>query len=143
MPTKRKVWKEPLMRILEGHVELLQAGADIPGLGKLPALGRIPELESLAFGDVQGPSAASPAVAIVVVVVCVAVAARPGAVTSDELLRAKLLDVYTPGERRALLDALRAVRERPDLVEATIGVKHTELGKHFMANVGRVEAALH
>lgn len=142
MKTQSKIWKEPLIRILDGHEELLKIGAEFPNLGKLPALGRIPEIEGFAFGDVPGPSAASPAVAIVVVVVCVAVAARPGAVTSEELLRAKLLDVYTPAERRALSDALRTVRAHPELIEATIGLKPAQLGKDFMGNVGRVEAAL-
>lgn len=142
MPTRAKVWREPLIRILEGHVELMRPGAEFPRLGKLPPLGKIPEIEGLVFGDVLGPTAASPAVAVVVVVVCVAVAARPGAVTTDEVLRAKLLDVYTPGERKTLLDALRSVKAHPELVEATIGVKPAELGKSFMANLGRVEAAL-
>jgi len=129
-----------LIRILEGHEDLLRITSEFPRLGKLPALGEIKEIDEIL--NKFEPRAASAAVAVVVVVVCVAVAARPGAITDREILRAKLLDVYTPREREALRDAIKVVQKNPELIKATIGIEHTTLGKEFMKNLDKVQKIL-
>jgi len=138
-------WKEPLLSVLEGQADLLRVTSHFPGVGKLPAL-----LEGIdqEFERVQdlvkqvGVHSASGCMVIVVVVVCVAVAARPGGVTSEELLRAKLLDVYSVKEREALRQAVRAVKKSPELVQVALGVEHKALGKDFMQRLEQVDKAL-
>ena len=131
-------WKEPLFRILEGYEDLLRVTSDFPNIGKLPALGKISEKE---IGRIE-PQPRAAAAAVVVVVVCVAVAARPGAVTSEELLRAKLLDVYSPKEREALHKAIKVVQKDPSLIKATLGIEELQLGKDFMGRLATVERAI-
>jgi hypothetical protein len=133
-------WEEPLLRVLMGHEDLLRVTSDFPRLGKLPALGEIPQVEGLVQQDASRLNAASPIVAIVVVVVCVAVAARPG-ITGDEILRAKLLDVYTPIERESLRNAIVMVQKNPSLVKATLGIDDRGLGD-MMGRIERVEKSL-
>lgn len=137
-------WCEPLLRILEGHGELALDTASFPGLGRIPAMKDLRAFEKVVGprqGDVT-PVAAGAAVGVVVVVVCVAVAARPGAVTSEELLRAKLLDVYGPRERQRLKSAIAMVRANPKLVRAALGVGPEAIGEDFMGRLGQVETAL-
>ena len=129
-------YEKPLLRVLEGHADLLRESSEFPDLGKLPALASPEELKVLATHPSAGPSA------VVAVVVAVAVAARPGAMTSDEFLKAKLLDIYSPVERDALKDAVTAVRENPELVKAALGMDETALGKDFRDRLRKVELAL-
>jgi len=133
-------WQAPLLRILEGHDSLLSETSSFPRLGKLPALGEIREVLEMGVGP--GQYAAGCATVIVVVVVIVAVAARPGGITSEEMLRAKLLDVYSPKEREALREAAAAVRQNPGLVKSALGISYEELGKDFMGGLKQVEKAL-
>lgn len=142
LPEKTE-WKTPFLRILEGHEDLLRATSEFPKLGKLPSLGKIPHIEVRSpYLERIGIAAASPVVAVVVVVVCVAVAARPGAVTSPELLRAKLLDVYSLKERAVLREAVTMVQKNPELINSTLGIEPTELGRDFMGRLKQVQEAL-
>ncbi len=132
------------MRVLEGHEELLRVTSDFPKMGRLPGMNEIlgkkwEEQPGISTGPV---ATASAAVAVVVVVVCVAVAARPSVVADEELLRAKLLDVYSPVERQTLREAVSMVRNNPDLVKATMGIDHSALGKDFIGNLNKVEEIL-
>lgn len=136
---KVRRWKEPLLRILEGHEDLLKITSEFPRTGPLPDLVDIPEFEIM---KPVGLAESAAAAAIVVVVVCVAVAARPGAVTTPELLRAKLLDVYSPTERDTLAKAISIVRDNPKLVKKALGVSTEELGQDFMGRLDQVEKAL-
>jgi hypothetical protein len=78
----------------------------------------------------------------VVVVVCVAAAARPGTATNEELLKAKLLDVYTPAEREALHQAIMVVKESPELLDQALGIDHQVLGDEFFDRLSVVESVL-
>jgi len=136
-------WEEPLLRILEGHEDLMRETLDFPNLGKIPGFKDLRELERIIQADTTTPLAAGAAVGVVVVVVCVAVAARPGAVTSPELLRAKLLDVYGPKERRRLRDAIAFVQNNPQAIKVALGIDVKQiLGTDFMARLESVAAAL-
>lgn len=135
-------WTQPLIRILEGHEELFKETSEFPKIGKLPGLEDWKEIDSNLTHGFPGTTSASPAVAIVVVVVCVAVAARPGVVTSEELLRAKLLDVYSPKERLALREAIDVVKKNPSLIKSALGIEQKVLGVDFAKNLDRVQNAL-
>lgn len=135
MPKNVTDWTKPLVRILEGYEDLMKVTSDFPKIGKLPSLGKIPRVASF-------PVRGTAIVAVVVVVVCVAVAARPGAATSRELLRAKLLDVYSPEERKVLSDAIARVKKNPALVKQCLGIDYKKMGIDFMGNLSKVQAAL-
>lgn len=135
MYTERTEWKKPLGRVLEGYGDLLRETSKFPTLeGRLPALGELPELK-----DIEDPMLVSP---IIVVIAVVATAARPQPAVAEEILQAKLLDVYSPQEREALRDAIALVRENPDLVEATLGITHENLGEDFMDRLDRMRMIL-
>jgi len=140
---KSEEWTQPLLRVLEGHKDLLRITSDFPGVGKLPALGKFPVVIPGIPTIPGGPFACNPIVAVVVVVVCVATAARPGAVTSPELLRAKLLDTLTPTDREVLRNAIVLVQNNPSLTRTTIGIDHMALGDNFLGHLEQVEKALH
>jgi hypothetical protein len=138
-------WTKPLVRVLEGHEDLLRITSDFPKMGRLPGLLVDPKYKEWIdqrskWGEIPAVFAGA-AVVIVVIVVCVAVAARPSAV-DQELLRAKLLDVYTPRERETLREAISIVQKNPDLVKATLGIDHSDLGKDFMGRLNTVETNL-
>jgi hypothetical protein len=138
---KRENWSKPLVRVLEGHEDLVRMTSSFPKVGRLPGL--IDKEWLKQPGIAKGPETmVDPGTAIVVVVVCVAVAARPGAVTDPELLRAKLLDVYSPYERETLREAVSIVQKNPDLVKTTLGIDHSALGKDFMGRLNKVETSL-
>ena len=139
----RPKWEEPLFRILEGHEELVKDTENFPALGKIPGLDDLREVEKMIQAGTTTPVAAGAAVGIVVVVVCVAVAARPGAVSSPELLRAKLLDVYGPAERKRLREAIGIVQKNPQLIKVALGVDLKQFNAdEFMAHLDEVAAAL-
>lgn len=137
-------WREPLLRILEGHADMVLATEKFPGMGRIPGIKELRAFEKLVEAGPGGmtPVAAGAAVGVVVVVVCVAVAARPGAITSEEILRAKLLDVYGQRERQKLKEAISFVRVNPYAVKAALGVAPAVLGKDFMERLAAVEKAL-
>lgn len=137
--TKVDKWNEPLYRILTGHEDLLRVTSDFPKLGKLPALGKINAVEDFEYIG-NGGERANAAVAVVVVVVCVAVAARPS-VASDEIIRAKLLDVYNPVERETLHNAILTVQKEPELIKETLGLDEKATGD-MMSRMERVEKLL-
>lgn len=132
-------WTQPLLRVLEGQDQMFTVTSEFPHLGRLPAFGSLPPSLKGPAGVAIDPLAVSP---VVVVVVCVAVAARPQAVTSAELLEAKLLDVFGPADRAALREALDLVQANPSLVEAAIGLGPDALGADFLPRIERVRAAL-
>ncbi len=133
-------WKKPLFRILEGHPDLLDVTEDFPNLKTLPALGKIIDVRT---GLIQpGANVASPAVAVVVVVVCVAVAARPGAIPSHELLKAKLLDIYSPLERGAILRSIKIVQKDKSLIETTLGIRPESLRPDFFKRLSNIQTVL-
>lgn len=150
MPDKTKgrrmkpEWREPLMRILEGHADLVMATEQFPGVGRIPAIDDLRKFEKLVGTGFVGmtPVAAGAAVGVVVVVVCVAVAARPGAITSEELLRAKLLDVYGKRDREHLREAIAFVRANPKAIKIALGVEPAAFGDDFMGRLATVEQAL-
>lgn len=136
-------WTTPLISVLEGQKDLLRATSTFPTLGKLPPLEELPELKNIRMRYPEGEVyAVGCATAIVVVVVVVAVAARPGAVTSDDLLRAKLLDVYGPDERAALLEAIKAVQANPQLASSALGLDEGAFGLEFTERLDRVSQVL-
>jgi len=138
------IWTEPLLKILEGHADMIHETRDFPGVGKIPAAKDLQKLEKmikLGPGTVT-PVAAGAAVGVVAVVVCVAVAARPGALRSEEMLRAKLLDVYGPRERERLQAAIALVKKNPSMMKAALGVTPRALGADFMKRLDRVNKAL-
>lgn len=140
--TANPKWEEPLLRILEGHEDLVKDTANFPALGKIPGLKDLRALERVLQSGPTAPIAAGAAVGVVVVVVCVAVAARPSAVTSPELLKAKLLDVYGPRERQRLRDALAIVQKNPQVIKIALGVDAKALGPDFMTHLESVATAL-
>jgi hypothetical protein len=44
-PKKVTDWTKPLVRILEGHENLMKVTSDFPRMGKLPPLDKIPRVE--------------------------------------------------------------------------------------------------
>lgn len=136
-------WTRPLIGILEGQQDLLRVTSTFPSLGELPPLEELPELKDIRIRYPGGELyAVGCATAIVVVVAVVAVAARPGAVTSEDLLRAKLLDVYKPDERAALLQAIKAVQANPRLASSALGLDEKAFGAEFTERLAKVSQAL-
>lgn len=135
-------WNKPLLRIFDGYDDLLRETSNFPHLGTLPPLGEIKEIEKIEEFSTSTLEVSSSANAIIVVVVSVAVAARPGAMTNDEVLKAKLLDVYSPKERATLHDAISLVQKHPSLIKSSLGIEPKSLGDDFNNHLDRIKNVL-